>query len=65
MAVSSRPIHLCDQALMEAAQVGKAGQGVAARAHAELTLELAQTPMSVSELLFEQPALLIAVAEHG
>jgi hypothetical protein len=50
---------------MEAAQVGKAGQGVAARAHPELTLELAQAPMSVSELLFEQPALLIAVAEHG
>ena len=65
MAVPAGAIHLGDEALMEAAQVGQAGQGVPVRAHAELALELAQTPVGVTQLLLEQPPLLVAIAEHA
>jgi hypothetical protein len=65
MAVPAGAIDLCDEALMEAAQVRQVGQRIAARAHAELALELAESPVGVAQLLLEQPALLFAIAEHG
>jgi hypothetical protein len=65
MAVPAGTIDLGDEALMEAAQVGEVGQRITARAHPELALELAETPVGVSQLLLEQLALLFAVAEHG
>ena len=65
VAVAARAVDLGDEALMEAAQVRQVGQGVASRAHAELALELAEPPMGVTQLLLEQPPLLIAIAEHA
>jgi hypothetical protein len=64
MAVPARAVDLGDQALMEAAEVGQPGQGIAVRAHPELALELSQAPVGVTELLLEQPPLLVAIAEH-
>ena len=57
MAVPAGAVDLGDEALVEAAQVGEARQGVPARAHAELALELAETPVGVAQLLLEQPSL--------
>jgi hypothetical protein len=64
MTVPAGAIDLGDEPLVEAPEVGKAGQGITARAHPELALELAQTPMGVTQLLLEHPPLLIPVAEH-
>src|SRR5688500_5158123 len=51
---------------MEPAKVWKPREDVAPSAHPELSLELAQTPVRVGELLLEHATLLlITIAEHG